>query len=45
LKDPGVAGRIIFKLTFKKWDGSMNWISVAKDKSKWLVLVNVVINL
>jgi hypothetical protein len=25
LGDPGVDGRIILKLTCKKWDGSMDW--------------------
>jgi hypothetical protein len=29
LKDPGVDGRIILKLTFKKWDGGMDWIDWA----------------
>jgi hypothetical protein len=29
LKDPYIVGRIISKLTFKKWDGSMDWTDVA----------------
>jgi hypothetical protein len=28
-EDPCIVGRIILKLTFKKWDGSMDWIDVA----------------
>jgi hypothetical protein len=31
--DPGVDGRIIFKLIFKKWDGGgIDWIELAQDK-------------
>jgi len=29
LEEPGIVGRIILKLIFKKWDGSMDWIDVA----------------
>jgi hypothetical protein len=29
LIDPGIVGRKILKLTFKKWDGSMDWFDVA----------------
>ena len=29
LEDPGVDGRIILKLTFRKWDGSVDWIGLA----------------
>ena len=29
LEDPGVYGRLILKLIFRKWDGSMDWIDLA----------------
>jgi hypothetical protein len=45
LGDPGVDGRIILKLIFKKWDGSMDWIELAQDRDRWRVLVNAVVNL
>jgi hypothetical protein len=32
-------------LIFNKWDGGMDWIDQAHDKDRWLVLVNVVMNL
>jgi hypothetical protein len=45
LEDPGVDGRIILKWTFKKWDGSMDWIDMAQDRERWRAVVNVVMNL
>jgi hypothetical protein len=45
LEDPGVDGRIILKLLFKKWDGGMDWIDMAQDRDKWRALVNAVMNL
>jgi hypothetical protein len=45
LEDPGVDGRIILKLIFKKWDGGMDWIDMAQDRDRWLNLVNEVMNL
>jgi hypothetical protein len=45
LGDPGVDGRIIITLIFKKWDGGMDWIELAQDKDRWRALVNAVMNL
>jgi hypothetical protein len=44
LGDPGVDGRIILKLIFKKWDGGMDWIELAQDRDRWRTLVNAVTN-
>jgi hypothetical protein len=44
LGDPGIDGRIILKLIFKKWDGSMDWIELAQDRDRWRALVNAVMN-
>jgi hypothetical protein len=43
--DPGVDGRIILKWIFQKWDGGMDWIKLARDKDRWWVLVNAIMNL
>jgi hypothetical protein len=45
LEDPGVDGRIILKLIFRKWDGGMDWIDLAQDRDRWQALVNMVMNL
>jgi hypothetical protein len=45
LEDPGVDGRIILKLIFRKWDGSMNWIDLAQDMKRRWDLVNAAMNL
>jgi hypothetical protein len=45
LGDPGVDGRIILKLIFKKWDGDMDWIELAQDRDRWRAFVNAVMNL
>jgi transposase len=45
LGDPGVDGRIILKLIFKKWDGGMDWIELAQDRGRWRAVVNAVMNL
>jgi len=40
----GVAGRMILKWIFKKWEGDMDWIDVA-DRDRWRAVVNAVMNL
>jgi hypothetical protein len=45
LEDPGVDGRIILKLIFKKWDGGTDWIDMAQDRDRWRAFVNAVMNL
>jgi hypothetical protein len=45
LGDPGVDERIPLKLIFKKWDGGMGWIELARDRGRWWALVNAVMNL
>jgi len=45
LENPGVYGRIILKLTFRKWDGGLSWVEVAQNTDGWRALVNSVVNL
>jgi hypothetical protein len=45
LGHPGVYGRIISKLIFKKWDGGMDWIELAQGRDRRQALVNAVMNL
>jgi hypothetical protein len=33
LEDPCVDERIILKWTFEKWDGDMDWIDFAQDRT------------
>ena len=46
LEDPGVDGRIILRLIFRKWDvGGMDSINLAQDRDRRRTLVNAVMNL
>jgi hypothetical protein len=38
LENAGVDGRIIIKRIFKKWNGDMDWIGMAQDSGRWVVL-------
>ena len=41
---PGVDGRIILRRIFGKWDWSMDWIDLVRDRNRWRALVNAVMN-
>ena len=45
MEDPGVDGRRMLRWFFKKCDGGMNWIDLAKDLDRWRDIVNAVMNL
>jgi hypothetical protein len=45
LEDPVVDGRIILKCNLEKWDGSMDWIDLAQDRSRWRDVVIAIIDL
>jgi hypothetical protein len=42
---PRRGGWIILRWILDRQDGSIGWIDLAKDRNKWRVLVNAVINL
>ena len=42
---PGADRRIILKRNFDKWNGDMDWISLAQKKDRWRAVVNAVMNL
>jgi hypothetical protein len=42
LEDPGIDGKIILRSIFRKWDGGMDWIDLAQDRTRWRALVNAV---
>jgi hypothetical protein len=42
--DPGIDGRTILRLMFRKWDvGGVDWIKLAQDRDMWHALVNSLI--
>jgi hypothetical protein len=41
---PKVDGKIILKWTFRKWDGSTDWIDLAQDRDICRALVNALKN-
>jgi len=45
LGKPGVDGKIILKWFLGIWDGGMDWIDLAQDRSRWRAVVNVVTKL
>jgi hypothetical protein len=40
MEDPGQDGRIILRWIFRKWDGGMDWIGLAQDMDRRLVLLS-----
>ena len=42
--DPGIDGWIILRWIFRKWDGGVDWIELAKDRDRWRALVTAVMN-
>jgi hypothetical protein len=45
LENPGVDGRIILKLIFRKWDGGLSWVEVAQNTDGWWDLVISIVNI
>jgi len=45
MEDPGVDANIKLRWIFRKWDGGVDWIDLAQDRDRWLVLGNAVMNL
>ena len=46
VEDPGVDGRILLSLIFRKWDmGGMDWMDLAEERDSWRAFVNAVMNL
>jgi hypothetical protein len=45
LEDPGVDGRIILQLIFKKQEEDTYWTDMDQDRDRWLLLLNVVMKL
>ena len=45
-QDPGVDGRILLRLVFRKWDvGGMEWIDLARYRDRRQALVKAIMNL
>jgi hypothetical protein len=44
LEDLGVDGWMTLKLTFKKWDGGLEWIDLAQERDRWRAVVNEVMD-
>jgi len=45
LEDPGIDGKIILKLIFRKWDGGVDCIDLALVRFRWRAVVNAVMNI
>ena len=45
LEDPGADGKTILKGIFRKWDGDMDCIDLARKRDRWRAVVDAEINL
>jgi hypothetical protein len=44
LEDPGVDGRIVLRLIFRKGDVDMDWIDWGQYRDRWRALINAAKN-
>jgi hypothetical protein len=44
MEDPVIDGRIILKWIFRKQDGGMDWIDLARNSERWRAVVKAVMN-
>ena len=44
MEDLDVGGKIILKLIFYKWEGSMDWTDLVQYRDGWNDLENAVVN-
>jgi hypothetical protein len=42
--DHGVDGRVTIKWIFRKYDGDIDWIDLARDRDRWRALVIAVMS-
>ena len=45
LEDPGADGRIVLQGIFRKWDGGMDCIDLARKMDRWRAVVDAEMNL
>ena len=45
LEDPGIDYRLILRRIFRRWEVGTDGIDLARDRDKFLALVNAVMNL
>jgi hypothetical protein len=45
LEDTGIDGMITLRRIFRKCDGGMDWIDMARDRDRWRTVVNAAMSL